>query len=103
LLGLNDQNFITSDRGIEKKLRMLEKKVLFIDPVQVSLTGHKHGFFGGACGVFQNMIHICGSLKHLKEARDLAAFIGDAGFEYLELYDGPMIDVGSILFVLEMD
>jgi hypothetical protein len=99
LLCLSNTHFITSDKGIEKTLLAHGKHVCYINPQQVSLSGHPHGFFGGACGLFGQTLYLCGSLSNLSEAEALINFLSDCGWALVELYQGPIIDVGSILFV----
>ena len=75
-----------------------EKSILYIDPKQIKLEGHDHGFFPGCCGVWKNNLIVCGSTKHLKEKEELDKFLKDNGFNLIELYDGELVDVGSVFF-----
>ena len=75
-----------------------EKSILYIDPKQIKLEGHDHGFFPGCCGVWKNNLIVCGSTKHLKEKEALDKFLKDNGFNLIELYDGELVDVGSVFF-----
>lgn len=101
LLGLNSACFVTSDRGIEKKLLLAGKKVFYIDPHQIVLPGKNHGFFGGACGLYDQTIYVCGNWQSLKEAAALQAFCQQCGFTIASLCDGPVIDIGAVFFVKE--
>ena len=76
----------------------VQKSILYIDPKQIKLEGHDHGFFPGCCGVWKNNLIVCGSTKHLKEKEALDKFLKDNGFNLIELYDGELVDVGSIFF-----
>ena len=71
---------------------------LYIDPKQIKLEGHDHGFFPGCCGVWKNNLIVCGSIKYLKEKDELDKFLKDNNFNLIELYDGELVDVGSIFF-----
>ena len=75
-----------------------EFRVLYIDPKQIKLEGHDHGFFPGCCGVWKNNLIVCGSTKHLKEKAELDKFLKDNDFNLIELYDGELVDVGSVFF-----
>ena len=97
LLPLPNNKFITSDKGIYKELRKEELEVLFVNPEGILLDGFKNGFFGGCCGVFENKVFIAGSLSHFPEGEKVREFLKD--FEIIELYDGSLLDVGSILKV----
>ena len=76
----------------------VQKSILYIDPKQIKLEGHDHGFFPGCCGVWKNNLIVCGSTKHLKEKEELDKFLKDNGFNLIELYDGELVDVGSVFF-----
>ena len=120
LLTLKENCFITSDIGIfnavngqqttDNRLCPHESlaetygrtseyiSVLYIDPKQIKLEGQKNGFFPGCCGVWKNNLIVCGSTKYLKEKEELDKFLQDNNFNLIELYDGELIDVGSIFF-----
>lgn len=116
LLALNENAFITSDVGIFNAVNSQQStdnslypheshvetyvrtSVLYIDPKQIKLEGQKNGFFPGCCGVWKNNLIVCGSTKNLKEKAELDKFLKDNNFNLIELYDGDLIDVGSIFF-----
>ena len=116
LLALNENAFITSDVGIFNAVNSQQSTVnslypheshvetyvrtsiLYIDPKQIKLEGQKNGFFPGCCGVWKNNLIDCGSTKYLKEKAELDKFLKDNNFNLIELYDGDLIDVGSIFF-----
>jgi len=98
LLPLKNNHWITSDKGIEKKLKILNYSVLRVDSQDVVLPGAQHGFFGGACGVLGSRIFIIGSLKYFSKRDCLRTFLEKIDYEIVELYDGPLFDGGSILF-----
>ena len=106
LLALNENAFITSDLAISRQLSAVNSqsqsstvKVLYIDPKQIKLEGQKNGFFPGCCGVWKNNLIVCGSTKNLKEKAELDKFLKDNNFNLIELYDGDLIDVGSIFLI----
>ncbi len=99
LLGLDENQFITSDRGIEKALLVRGKSVLFIDPKQLVLPGQQHGFFGGCCGIMQQKLVICGDFRKLKESSELEVFVNKSGYQIVTLGKGPLVDIGSLLFI----
>ena len=126
LLALNENCFITSDEAISRQLSAISNvnrqqttdnrlypheslvdtygrtseyiSVLYIDPKQIKLEGQKNGFFPGCCGVWKNNLIVCGSTKNLKEKEELDKFLQDNNFNLIELYDGELIDVGSVFF-----
>ena len=97
LIPLKNDRFITSDKGIEKVLLKYGLEVLFVDPEGVLLPGFKNGFIGGTCGVWQNKIFFIGSLQHFSKGQKVRDFICD--MEIVELYDGPLFDGGSLIFI----
>ena len=99
LVALPNNSFITSDRGIEKSLKKQKAEVLFVDPAAIWLDDFEHGFFGGVCGIFENMLFVCGSLDYFKEKLLIESFVARAGMQVVELYAGPPVDVGTILFL----
>ncbi|MDO9510678.1 MAG: hypothetical protein Q7J34_02875 [Bacteroidales bacterium] len=98
LLALNERNFITSDRRIEKVLKALQCEVLYLPSDDVVLPDYPHGFIGGCMGILGNRIFTTGSFNGIKDGYLARAFIKDRGFELIELTKGSMIDVGGIFF-----
>ena len=88
----------TSSATEKFKVQSSEFKVLYIDPKQIKLEGHDHGFFPGCCGVWKNNLIVCGSTKYLKEKAELDKVLKDNNFNLIELYDGELVDVGSVFF-----
>ena len=99
LIPLPNNTFITSDRGIEKTLKQNQFEVLFVDPSSVKLEGFEHGFIGGACGIYESLLFICGSLKFFKEKNIIEEFTARAGVQIIKLYDGQPIDIGTLIFL----
>ena len=99
LLALNESNYITSDFGIKRVLEEHGFTVFYVDPHQITLPGQKYGFFPGCCGLVDDYVVVCGSVSRLKECKELRKFIRRNGMKIIELYDGELVDVGSIFFV----
>ena len=97
LMSLNHNRFITSDRGIEKTLNNKGYDVLFVHPEGILLPGFAHGFFGGCCGVNRNRLFMLGSLAYFPDGKKIWSFAKD--LEIIELYDGPLFDGGSLIFM----
>ena len=85
-------------KDAEFRVQSSKFKVFYIDPKQIKLEGHDHGFFPGCCGVWKNNLIVCGSTKYLKEKEELDKFLKDNNFNLIELYDGELVDVGSVFF-----
>ena len=99
LLALNETNYITSDLGIKRVLEDHNFNVFYVDPHQITLPGQKYGFFPGCCGLVDDNLVVCGSISRLKECKELRKFVRRNGVKIIELYNGELIDVGSIFFV----
>lgn len=101
LLHISGNNFITSDRGIEKKLLSCDFNILYINPEQINLPGFKHGFFGGCCGMVKNKLFINGSLQFVSEKKRFLGLCDQLEVEIIELTNEALSDIGSILFIQE--
>lgn len=99
LLAITQDHFITSDNGIYKILSSLKKNVLSVSDKDIILTGLPNGLFGGTCGLINGKLFLLGSLKHYSDSEKLKNFLTKLEIEIVELYDGPLFDGGSILFV----
>ena len=99
LLPLKNDHFITSDEGVKRVLQNHNLDVLYVNPENIQLPGFKHGFIGGACGVVDNSLFILGSLKNYKEGEKINDYLQSLNFKIIELFDGPLFDGGSILFL----
>lgn len=97
LLPLPQNRFITSDKGIEKALIDKGLDVLYVNPKDIQLPGFDHGFIGGAMGIKANQVFVIGKIKYLDEQEQLLDFLKE--FELIELYDGPLFDGGSLIFI----
>ena len=97
VLALKNDRFITSDKGIEKALLKRGLEVLFVNPKGILLPGFDHGFFGGACGIYEDKIFFTGSLDHFPEGEKVRQFL--SGYEIIELYNGPLFDGGSLIIL----
>jgi len=100
LMPLKDDNFITSDRGIEKTLRQNGIKCHYFTPNEVVLPDLPYGFIGGCMGEYRDKIFITGSLKYHSQGGEIEELFKRLGYQIVELYDGKLFDVGGLLFVL---
>jgi hypothetical protein len=99
LIALDNNNFITSDKGIERVLIENHLNVLFVDPEGIVLQGVPYGFFGGCCGFFDGKLFIIGNLEYFAAKDKVTGFVKNIGFTIIELYKGPLHDGGGIFFV----
>jgi len=99
LLPLEDDHFITSDEGIKRVLENYNFKVLYTNPSGIIFPGKEHGFFGGCCGVRDRHVFIIGSLSKIKDGEQIRKYLKALDYQITELYEGPLFDGGSLLFV----
>lgn len=99
LISLGENNFITSDKDIEKVLRKAGLNVLFVSPDEILLKGFHNGFFGGCCGILQKKLIIAGSLKYYSPKDSIKEFLKTNNIELVELYDGRLFDAGGLFFI----
>jgi hypothetical protein len=95
---VDSRHIITSDRGIKSAWENNKGKALLVRPGHVRLPGYDTGFLGGASGVTQKAVFFVGSLKYHPDGVAIRGLIKKCGKGVIELYDGPLYDVGSILF-----
>jgi hypothetical protein len=99
LVPLAGHHFITCDEGIRRVLHGYDFSYLFIDSKDVLLPGVKHGFFGGACGVHEDMFFVIGNLSKFKDGEKVKKYLDKLNYKIIELYDGPLFDGGSLFFI----
>lgn len=98
LLALNENLFITSDKGICNSLLGHGLHCHYFPPDEIMLEGFPNGFLGGTCGIWDQKLFICGSLRHHSWGNEFREIVEADGYEVIELLNGPLMDVGSILF-----
>jgi len=99
LLPLPGEKFITSDKGIYMVLTHEGFEVLYVNPDGILLEGFPNGFIGGVCGVLEKNVFIAGSLSFFPEGQKIIDFLSQNLLNIIELYDGPLFDGGSIIFI----
>ena len=99
LFALTENAFITSDKGIVKKLLNEGFNCFYCNPSSILLPPYKNGFIGGCMGMFDNRLFITGSLDTIDNGANLRCFIENLHIEIVELYNGNLYDGGGILFV----
>ncbi|MFC1620667.1 elongator complex protein 3 [Candidatus Omnitrophota bacterium] len=95
IIPVGKKRIITSDKGIKRTW----KNALFVRPDHVKLPGYKTGFIGGATGVTDKAVFFVGRVDNHPDAQLIRDFIRKSGKGIIELYNGPLYDVGTILFL----
>ena len=89
--------------NLPQKFREALKKhsleVFYANPDGIILPGFKNGFIGGCTGISGNQLFLIGSLHHYSLGDKLRKQINAWGYEVVELYNGPVFDGGSVLFL----
>jgi hypothetical protein len=100
LIALDNDYFITSDMGIYNKLSsLLQNKVFYVNPRNITLPTLDYGFFGGCCGYYNKTLFIAGHIRYLPEYKQLNEFIEKSGNSLINLADHRLFDGGGIFFI----
>lgn len=99
LTHIGNNYYITSDKGIEKKLVENGLDCFYFSPEQISIMGHKHGFLGGTNGRCKDKLFFMGNIDLHKDGKELRNFIEEGGIEIVSLTEGFLYDGGGIFFI----
>ena len=99
VISLQNDIFITSDKGIYTTLRKHDISAFWISPKGILLENFDYGFIGGCVGIIDREIYFIGSLKYFSEGKKLRKILESQGYKVIELYEGPLFDGGSIFFI----
>jgi hypothetical protein len=99
LVLLRDHHYITSDPGIYRTLIRHGLEGLFVSPGGILLPGFQNGFIGGTMGILKDQVFITGALSFFPEGENVRKYLASLHYETIELYDGPLIDGGGIMFL----
>ena len=95
---VNESTIITSDPGIAQACKANHLEVLKIVPGHILLKGYSYGFLGGCCGFLgKNVLGFTGSLSYHPDGELIQEFLFQHGVKIVELYNGPLLDIGGIL------
>ncbi|MDO8602899.1 MAG: radical SAM protein [Candidatus Omnitrophota bacterium] len=92
---VDGESIITSDKSIND---VWGKNSLLVTPGHIKLPGYDTGFIGGASGVHKDKVFFTGVLKSHPDGYAIRDFIKKRDKKAVELCDGMLRDVGSILF-----
>lgn len=90
---------ITADDGMARALRLNGVRVTKIKQGAVELVPYEYGFIGGAAGVFAETVYFIGNLDTHPDATLIRSAIEAEGFSTVSLSDGPLRDLGRIIFI----
>lgn len=99
---LNEHAIITDDESIYKSLHSKGFDALYINKGSVKLEGFDYGFIGGTCGMIDNnILAFTGKLDTHTNYTEIMQFLSKHNIKYIELSDGPLIDIGGIIPLFE--
>ena len=98
LLLLPNRKGITSDPGLSKTLIELGYDILLIREGHIILDELSHGFIGGCCGFYNNILYVHGDLSLHPDSHKIYEFLQDQPIKIKEIRGYPLTDIGSILF-----
>ena len=97
---IGNNQAITSDDTIYKKLSQRGVKVLLIEEGDIELTGFNYGFIGGSMGnIDEDRVLFAGSLVGNKNEDRIRKYIGQENKEIVELSTNKLVDLGSLIGV----
>lgn len=99
LVHLYGNNYITSDRGIEKTLLKKGFSCFYFHPKKIRIRGHNNGFIGGTAGVWGKRIFFNGNIGLHADGQQLNEYLLNLGLEIVSLSDEYLYDGGCIFFV----
>ncbi len=100
---VNENSLITSDRDIHKRALRADIDSLLIEPdTSIKLEPFDMGFIGGATGLLsKNRLGVTGDLRFHKNSSEILSFLSLKGVDVVMLYGEKLIDLGTIIPILE--
>lgn len=95
---LNNNALITDDESIYCSAQKNAIDSILINKGSVKLKGRDYGFIGGTYGMIgKNLLAFTGNLDTHSDAELIKSFLKKHSVDYIELNDGPLIDIGGII------
>ena len=99
LVHLCEDNYLASDRGIEKVLLQKGLSCFYFNPEEIIIQDHKNGFIGGSIGIWGKSIFFNGNVGLHVDGQRLKGHLLNLGFDIVNLSDEYLYDGGCIFFV----
>ena len=101
---IDDNSIVTADRGIYTAALKNGMDALLISPGHIKLEGFDYGFIGGCCGrIGRSFLVFAGNPSLHPDWPVLLDFLEKRGITAVPLFDGPLMDVGSIIPVVAIN
>jgi len=99
LVHLCEDNYMTSDRGIERVLIGKGLSCFYFNPEEITIRDHDKGFIGGAVGIRDKRIFFNGNVELHADGQRLKEHLLNLGLEIVNLSDQYLYDGGCMFFV----
>jgi len=99
LVHLYENNYLTSDRGIERVLIEKGLSCFYFNPEEITIRDHDNGFIGGTVGIEGKRIFFNGNVELHADGQQLKEHLLNLGLEIVNLSDEYLYDGGCIFFV----
>jgi hypothetical protein len=99
LVHLCDDNYLTSDRGIENVLLQRKLSCFYFNPEEIIIKDHKNGFVGGTIGIWGKKLFFNGNVELHSDGKRLKEYLLNFNIDIVNLSDEYLYDGGCILFV----
>ena len=101
---VNETSVITEDDGIATTLKRHNMDVLKISAGDILLPGLNYGFLGGASGkISKDKLLFAGDIKLHRDYKEIYDFCMQRDVMPVSLCEGNLVDIGSIIPVLEKE
>lgn len=95
-------SLITADPSICSTAAAAGLEVLRIRPGHVFIEEYSYGFIGGASGLIaRDLLAFSGDIRSHPDYEEIRRFCGERGVELLSLTEGPLVDIGGIVPLME--
>jgi len=95
---IDENTIITADPSIAKEAQKRGFEVLHISNDGIVLEGFPSGFFGGCTGMGgKNKLLVNGDIDTLPSGKEIRSFLRRKGIEIIQLKEGKITDIGSVL------
>ncbi|MBQ4071488.1 MAG: hypothetical protein IJD51_03640 [Clostridia bacterium] len=98
-LPLGSDSAITADKGLYRAFISHGVDATLIENGDILLPPYEYGFIGGAAGVHRGRVFFLGDVRTHRCADVILGAIERAGLVAVSLGDGPLSDLGRIIFV----
>ncbi len=98
VLTLNDSAAITADLGMRDALVRSGIDVTLIENGGISLPPYEYGFIGGCAGVYDGCVYFLGNPTTHPSWSAIESALLRVGLRFISLFDGPLLDLGRIVF-----